>query len=245
VIQTNGDDILLLTPYAAYNYSRAHLKEIKIEPEKVTRYSSTNRLSGFERAILVLSKQPWATNLTPIPATVIDKGILRNVPYCSFQCGENYEVNIYGDLENPAGIEIGFYKTLIDDKLRQSNCIQFMSDLFAQATDKAIVQALELQKDLKILDDLTFEITPPIADDSYGGWWVSVYSEKQLSLARASDDEMKHISVSKLDSSKQSSQGDASQWSAGELKLARDSVPTTITFTNKDGQVISNAAARI
>jgi hypothetical protein len=245
VLQTNGDEILLLTPYAAYNYSRAHLKEIKPEPEEVTRSSNTNRLSDFQQTILALNKQVWATNLTPIPATVIDKGILRNVPYSSFQCGENYEVNIYGDLDYPAGIEIGIYKTLIDDKSRQSNCIKFMSDLLAQAADTALLQALDFKKDLKILDDLTFEITPPSADDSYNGWWVSVYSEKQLSLARASDAEMKHISVSKVDAAKQSSEGDAFQWSADELNLARVSVPTTLTFTNKYGQVVSNAAVRI
>jgi len=172
VIQTNGDEILVLTPYAAYNYSRAHLKEIKTEAEEFASPSNTNRVSDFRQAILVLSSQFWATNITPIPATVVGKGVLRNVPYSSFQCGENYEVNIYGDLDHPAGIEIGIYKTLIDDKSRQSNCIQFMSDLFAQAADKALLQALDLKKDLKILDDLTFEITSPSADDSYNGWWV-------------------------------------------------------------------------
>jgi len=129
VLQTNGDEILLLTPYAAYNYSRAHLKEITIEPEEAPRSSNTNRLSDFKQAILVLSRQLWATNITPIPATVVGRGILRNVPYSSFQCGENYEVNIYGDLDHPAGIEIGFYRTLADDKSRQGNCTQFMSGL--------------------------------------------------------------------------------------------------------------------
>jgi hypothetical protein len=148
--------------------------------------------------MLVLAKQPWATNITPIPATVIDKGMLSNVPYSSFQCGDNYEVNIYGDLDRPAGIEIGVYKVLIDDKSRQSNYIKFMSDLLVQAADEALVQALDLKKDLKILDDLTFEITPPSNGDSYNGWWVSIYSEKQLSLACASDTEMKQILLPQL-----------------------------------------------
>jgi hypothetical protein len=73
----------------------------------------------------------------------------------------------------------------------------------------------------------------------------TVYSEKQLSLARASDAEMKQISVSKVDAAKQSSAGDSSQWSAEDLKLARISVPTIITFTNKYGDIVSNAAVRI
>lgn len=245
VVQTNGDEILLLTRYGAYNYSRSHIKEIRTIPEQVTPTANTNRLSDFKQAILLLSKQVWASNLTPIPATVIDKGILRNVPYTSFQCGENYEVNIYGDLDHPAGIEIGFYKTLPDNALRQTNCVKFLSELLPQSTDKEIVQTLNSMKDLKTRDGLTFEITPPSADDSYNGWWISIYSEKQLDVARASEAEMKHITVTKLDAARQSSNGDSSQWSADELNLARSSVPTTMTITNKYGDVISDAAVRI
>jgi hypothetical protein len=245
VIQTNREEVLLLTSYAAYNYSRAGLKEIKINPEEITPTTKTNRLPDFKNSIAILSNQAWATNITAIPATVIDRGILKNVPYSSFQCGENYEVNVYGDLDHPAGIEIGFYKTLVDDSSRQSNCIRFMSDLFGKAADRALVPTLDLKKDMKTLEGLTFEITPPNADDSYNGWWVSVYSEKQLSLARASDAEMKYLSVAKVDAANQARLGDSSQWSADELKLSRPSVPAIMTFTNKYGDVISNAAVRI
>jgi hypothetical protein len=245
VLQTNGAELLLLTPHAVFSFSRSNIKEIKAEAEEVPRSFNTNRLSDFNRTILALSKQLWATNITPIPATVIDKGILRNVPYSSFECGENYEVNIYGDLDHPAGIEIGIYKTLNDDRSRQNNCVTFMRDLLDESGDKEFVQALDITKDLKIRDDLTFEISPPSSDDSYNGWWVSVYSAKQLSLARATDSEMKHISLSKVDVGKQSTDGDPSQWSAQELKLAPVAIPMTITFTNRDREVISNAAVRI
>jgi hypothetical protein len=245
VVETNGDEILLVAPYGAYSYSRAHIKEIRTTPEQVTPTTNTNRLSDFKRAIVLLSKQVWATNLAAIPATVIDKGILRNVPYTSFQCGENYEVNIYGDLDHPAGIEVGFYKTLPDNELRQTNCVMFLKELLPQSADKEILQTLNSMKDLRTLDGLTFEITPPSADDSYNGWWLSVYSEKQLDAARASEAEMSHITVTKLDAARQSNDGDPSQWSAQELNLARSSVPITMTITNKYGDVISDAAVRI
>ena len=113
-IQTNDDDVLILTRYAAFNFSKASIKGILPESADAS-FSSTNRLPDFQKAVLFLSQQPWATNLTPIPATVIDKGILRNVPYTSFHCGSDYEVNIYGDLEHPAGIEIGVYRKLLTD----------------------------------------------------------------------------------------------------------------------------------
>ncbi len=50
------------------------------------------------------------------------------------------------------------------------------------------------------------------------------------------------FSNTKVDAAKQSSQSNnPSAWSANDLKLARSSVPTTITFTNKSGLVVSNA----
>ena len=115
VIQTNQDDVLVLTPFEAFNYSQNRIKQITAEPSETAESACTNRLPDFETAILLLSKQPWATNLSPIPATVIDKGILKNGPYSSFHCGADYEVNIYGDLQNPAGIEIGIYRKLLGD----------------------------------------------------------------------------------------------------------------------------------
>ncbi len=242
VIQTNGDDVLLLTGYAAYNFSKANIKAIKTGPVEAAEFSDTNRLPDFEHTILSLSRQPWATNLSPIPATVIDNGILRNVPYTSFRCGEDYEVNVYGDLDHPAGIEIGVYRKLLEDSSAKNNCVKFIGNLLSQSADKEIVQELDLKKDLKTRDELTFEITPPTAEDAYNGWWISVYSEQKLNLARASGEELQQITVTKADVVSEAGQSNnPSAWSADELKLARPSTRTTITFTNTSGVVIWNA----
>ena len=241
-IQTNDDDVLILTPYAAFNFSKASIKEIKAELAAPAETSSTNRLPDFQKAILFLSKQPWATNLTPIPATVIDKGILRNVPYNSFHCGGDYEVNVYGDLESPAGIEIGVYRKLANDRSAKDNCVRFIIGLLGRPADKEVVQELDLNKDLKIRDELTFEITPTNADDAYNGWWISVYAEKQLDLARASDNDMKLISMTQADAAKDARQSkDSASWSADDLKQARPADTATITFINSSGVVIKNA----
>lgn len=77
VAQTNSDVVLLLTENAAFNYSKSDLKEIKTEPARATAAVAGERLPNFQNTILLLSKQPWATNLTPIPAAVIDKGVLK------------------------------------------------------------------------------------------------------------------------------------------------------------------------
>lgn len=73
-----------------------------------------------------------------------------------------------------------------------------------------------------------------------GATWISVYSEQQLNQARASDAEMKDISLTKVQAVRESLNSDAS-WSSEDLKLARQSRPTTISFTTPDGQVITDA----
>jgi hypothetical protein len=241
-IQTNDDDVLILTHYAAFSFSAASIKGIQPDSTGIAESSNKNGLPDFQNAILFLSKQPWATNLTPIPATVIDTGILRHVPYTSFRCGVDYEVNIYGDLENPAGIEVGVYRKLINDSSAKDNCVNFICDLLRQPADKEAVRGLDRNQDLKTRGDLTFEITPTNAEDSYNGWWVSVYSEKQLNLTRASDDEMKLISMTQADVAKDAAQSkESGSWTVDDLKRARPANQTTITFINSSGVLIKNA----
>lgn len=241
IIQTNGDVVLLLTENVAFNYSKSDLKEIKTEPQS-PKSAPNGKLPNFQSAILLLSQEPWATNLTPIPATVIDKGILRNVPYSSFHCGEDYEINIYGELDHPAGIEIGIYRKLIEKPDAKTNCLKFISSILNDASDKDFVSSLSLKGDYKLRDGLTFEITQPTEPDAYGGWWISVYSEQQLNQARASDSEMKQISMAKADAFKQSNNVDSqSDWSANDLKAARPSISKTISFVKKTGEVVTNA----
>ena len=240
VLQTNGDNVLLLTDFGTLNYSLGIIKEIKIERAEAVEFSATNRLPDAKNLVLFLSRLPWAANLKQIPATVIDKGILRNVPYASYRCGQLYEVNVYGDPQSPAGVEAGITGSLVTEEGAKHNCIGLISTVLGRPADREILKSLDLQKDIKASDGLTFEVTPSSAEDSYGGWWISVYSEQQLNQARASDDEMKDISVTKVQAVRESLSGDAS-WSSEDLKLARQSRPTTISFTTPDGRVITDA----
>ncbi len=243
VIQTNGEDLLFLTDHGTFNFGRSNIKEIKFDRNAdASQTRSTNRLPDFKTAVLSLSGQTWSSSLTPIPATVIDKGILRNVPYVSFRCNEDYELNIYGDLEDPAGIELGVYRKLLNDETAKANCLKFISDLLGDSGDREVLRALSLQQDLKQRNGLSFEITPPTAEDAYEGWWVSVFSEAKLNRSRASEKELKKISVAKVDALRNGTKAeDDSGWTAEQVKLARPALPQTITFVNSSGEVVTNA----
>ncbi|MGO8928198.1 MAG: hypothetical protein ACLQU3_15115 [Limisphaerales bacterium] len=237
VVRTNGDDILLVTDCAAFNFWRGSIREIKTEQGEAVGLANTNRLSPFKVALTTMAQQSWSAGLRPVPATVIDKGILKNVPYSSFQCGDDYEVNIYGEPEHPAGIEIGVYRKLLDDAAAKSNCLNFAAALLGAAEDRDVLRGLNVRQDLKVRDGLTFEITPPSAEDAYLGWWVSVYSEQRLNAARASDDDMKRITVAKAavaqrqqpQQAQAEAEEDPTSWSARDLPYARPAPALAVT----------------
>src|SRR4051794_40779118 len=83
VIRTNGNDLMLLTDYGTFNFGRDNIKEIKGVQAETTAIQATGRLPDFKTTVLALSGRAWATDLARIPATVIDKGMFRNVPYVS------------------------------------------------------------------------------------------------------------------------------------------------------------------
>jgi hypothetical protein len=129
--------------------------------------------------------------LKQVPSVVIETGILRYVPYLSYEAAQG-ELNIYGDPQHPAGVEIGLYagKNSTKEEIRN-----LMAGLLQQAADRELVHDLALEQDKLERAGLTFEITPPTADDGFGGWWISIYDKKALDAARRSDAELKEIVV--------------------------------------------------
>lgn len=238
ILRTNANDLLVLNDYGTVIWPRSTIRRITIGPTEFPQAQSADRLPRFKSVLLLLNKQTWATDLKQIPATVIDQGVMRNVPYVSFRCGEDFEVNVYGDLDRPVGIEAGVYRKLLEDGAARSNCVDFISALLGQGEDKKVVRQLNLDGSLTNRDGLTFEITPPTAVDAYGGWWISVYSSARMNLARASDAELRQISTPKTENNQSR---DVSAWTPAELKLARPARPTTITVTTSFGTVITNA----
>ncbi|MEI8373514.1 MAG: hypothetical protein WCJ35_11865 [Planctomycetota bacterium] len=157
----------------------------------------TTRLSDNSVTVQTVAAQVWASDFKQIPATVIDVGIMRNVPYKSYLAGGDYEINVYGDPESPAGFEIGVHGPLVNDDQAKQNCIECACKLLGEPADQQVVRAMSMEKDQKVRNGVTFEVTPPSASDAYGSWWVSIYDDHALDAARASDAELKSITVTR------------------------------------------------
>ena len=202
----------------------------------------TKPLPNRTRCRQTLSVKPWAKGLKQIPSTVIDKGVLRNIPYLSYRAGD-YELNLYGDPAAPAGVEIGVHKDLLRSVGAKKTCVDFLRDLLDDPEDKKLLASLKLDVDKKVRAGLTFEITPPTADDAYGGWWVSVYDEAALERSRASEDEMAKITVPKASAKPAEGlrvEGAKSAWAADDLANARPGSEKVYspTLSKKDGKYV-------
>jgi hypothetical protein len=196
VLQESETAVTTLIGESVIRFQQNDIKSVVRNSKVLDRpESTTTGIPAYSYIMPTLAKQAWAVDLHQIPATVIDKGVLKHVPYKSHRVAVDCEINVYGDPQNPAGVEVGLLgKYLSHDKAKE-RCLQFVSSLLNESTDRAILAAIKREKDLVVHGDLTFEITPPTADDAYKGWWISVYSEKALDSFRASDEELQAITT--------------------------------------------------
>jgi len=247
ILQQTPDSVVMRSDYGILTFARPTIKQVSKDRQRPSpeKHKSSDSLPSWDRIVDHLAEQKWATGLRQIPATVIDKGVLRHVPYMSFQCGTDYEVNIYGDPDDPAGFEIGIHRSLLDKKSPQDRCVQFVKDLLPSNAAKEAVVRLNRKQGTTSLNELTLEVTPPTAEDSYGGWWVSAYYDNKLASARASEPELAEITVPKsqvdkvsvaANSAAPATATSSSQWSTSDLRLARPT-PSRQTGSASTGEV--------
>ena len=207
----------------------------------------TTRLADQRAIVAVVAAAPWAAGFRQIPATVIDVGVMRNIPYKSHRAGRDYEINIYGDPNSPAGFEIGVHGDLVNNDTARQGCIDCLCRLLGEPGDQRVVAGMDREKDLKVRNGLTFEVTPPTAPDAYGGWWISAYDEEALDKARATQEEMRSITVARSSvqaptaaaavSAAPQGHADADalgDWSSQDLRFARAPAARTRGSTGGD-----------
>jgi hypothetical protein len=194
IVKEIDGGLVVRLKYATVTLDRSDIDSIEKKKAEDVPAAKGLRLPAWDRCIEVVAARPWSGQLRQIPATVIDKGVFKNVPYMSHKSGE-VEFNLYGDPDEPAAIEIGVYKDLIKSEAAKKECFEVIAALLSDAKDLAALKSLDLKPGKTEREGLTFEVTPETAEDAYGGWWISVYSPKLLDEARATEEELKKLSV--------------------------------------------------
>jgi hypothetical protein len=153
-----------------------------------TRIMRADELPPWWIPLSDLYHEDWVNELKAIPATPIDTGEFRDVPYLSFRANHLYEMNIYGDPMAPAAVEIGYYGNMwFHSKDAQKRCREFIASYLTGLEQLQSVYKLSAGGGTTTVSGLGISITPPGAPDAYGGWWVTVWNPARLAAARAPD----------------------------------------------------------
>lgn len=196
VLQQDSNGVLIQMEYGTFRYPLSLISDVKKEAAAAPHVSNNGqRIPDWAQIVTLLANNGWAQELKQVPATVINSGIWRNVPYISFRCAfGGYEINIFGDLNNPAAIQVGAMNYLKQSADAKSNCVAFICSVLPSADDRKMVRALNLnQQDVQKKAGMTFATIQPDDPASFGGWWVSVYNESELASAQASETELMAI----------------------------------------------------
>jgi hypothetical protein len=193
VLQQDGNGVLMQTEFGTYRYPQAWIKDVKKEAATARHVSNNGQtIPDWAQIVTLLADSGFAPEIKQVPAPVISSGKFKYVPYVSFRCAYGgYEINIYGDLGQPAAVQIGAMGYLQNNAAAKSNCVNFVCSVLASADARKMVRALNWsQKDVQMQNGLTCETLLPGEMGSYGGWWVSVYDSTALANAQASDAEL-------------------------------------------------------
>jgi hypothetical protein len=234
----DGDaEIVIRTDEATVRVDRRRVKTLMLAPPRAPRTPHTGRLPSWGTCVDLLATGTRGATLRQIPATVIETGVMRAVPYISHRTS-TLELNVYGDPQNPAAIEVGIFdagqiagsgpgathetnapdavRPVRDVEAEKREVVALVRTLLADALDQKVVDGLRLDADRQERAGLTFEVTPSTAEDAYGGWWVSIYDLAALDRARASRDELHEITERRMPAP-----GRVGGWTASDLARAR------------------------
>ncbi|MFZ0827764.1 MAG: hypothetical protein WAO02_10110 [Verrucomicrobiia bacterium] len=200
VLQQDADGVLIQTDTGTYRYPLSWVQDVKKEAATARHVANNGRrIPDWAQIVSMLASTSWSQGMKQVPATVINYGKYNSVPYISFRCAAGgYELNIFGDLNAPAAVEIGAMNYLKQSDEAKSNCVNFICSLLPNADDRKMVRALNWNQPVTNSDGgMMFETLIPGEWGSYGGWWVSVYDQSALASAQASQAELASLTQSR------------------------------------------------
>ncbi|HEY5704941.1 MAG TPA: hypothetical protein VIS96_05140 [Terrimicrobiaceae bacterium] len=190
IIKNTRDSVLIQEKFKEVAYPKNRIVRINDNADTDALYTDLNRMGRLPSWRVIandLRTHDSIKSLVEIPATIIDVADFKNVPYKSFRVNQDVELNIYGDPENPAGVELGIYGPRSGNMRLRKTLRGYLAGFLTTREEIATLYSLGLEKGKAQVDDLTLEITPKNAPDAYGAWWVSLYNVKELNRVRLSD----------------------------------------------------------
>lgn len=192
IVQNTSKEVLLQGRYSIQSFPKSEIVRIRNEADiglEFTKANTPGDLPAWRVMVNDLRNNDAVKSLEQIPATGIDNGTYKNIPYLSFRINELIEMNIYGDPDDPGAVEFGVYgKQASNDKTRRV-LRSFLAGFLSSRKEVGAIYSLPFTGGKSCVGDICFLIIPPTAPDAYGGWWISLFNPKKLDAARLSDSE--------------------------------------------------------
>ncbi len=193
IVKNSRDEVVLQTAGGEKAYPKSGILRIRDEPDDAmifTEQTRPGRLPPWRVIANDLRSNDAVESLVQIPATTVDVGVFRNVPYLSFRANRWVEINVYGSPDDPAGLEIGAYGPAARNHRLRGILRAYMAGFLGSREEVGALYDLDLNDrdgGRKKVGRLTIEITPPEGQDAYGAWWISLYDEDRLAKLRVDD----------------------------------------------------------
>jgi len=190
IIRNAPHSVLMQEEFGENTYDKADIVRIRDESDLEVAFTDVARRGDLPAWRVIandLRTNDRVKSMVQIPATAVTVGEFRNVPYMSFRVNDLLELDIYGDPNDPAGVEFGIYGHRKGDEKIQRGLRAYLAGFLTTRSEIAALYGMDLKGGTRHAGDLTFEITPPTAPDAYGAWWISLYNVKSLEKARLSD----------------------------------------------------------
>ena len=187
IVKNSVDSILMQEEFGERTYPKSEIVRVLDEPDIATYFTeliSKGTLPSWRVIANDLRTHDQIKSVVEIPATTVTVGTFRNVPYISFLVNRDIELNIYGDPNHPAGVELGIYGSRKNDVKLQKTLRSYFAGFLGSRDEVAALYKIGLTKGKAKAGTISFEITPPTAPDAEGAWWVSLYNLKSLDAVR-------------------------------------------------------------
>ncbi len=190
IIKRSAKEILLQQSLGEKTIQRSEIERIDDSGKSMIYFDDLvdpNKAPPWRMMVQDLRCNDAIKSFVQIPATRIEEGYLRNVPYLSFHINKHAEMNVYGDPKDPACVELGIYAR--GEKLQafQEIARDFFAGYISSRSALATFYSLNLKGDEKRSGKFIFKIMPPQDPQSLGAWWISIYDPKRLEKARLSN----------------------------------------------------------
>ncbi len=224
IVKNTWNSVVLQQRLGETTYPKSTIVRIRDEANTAAMFTEANRKGDLPAWRVIandLRTHDSIRSLVEIPATAIDIGEFRNIPYMSFRANHDLELNIYGDPEDPAGFEIGIYGSRSGNARLRQDIRAFIAGFLATRAEIAALYALDMKGGLKTVGSLTLEITPKTAPDAAGAWWISLYDRDALAKVRLTDAAYKKLTLPMSEVVDKSGRVIANSWTPQETLMSK------------------------